>query len=134
MQKGLYAHSYLYPPVRSISEENERFFKDLRQLNSNLGTTTILASADVDRLLLLSPVKKCLTRLFVFPAITERAWLGLVRNSDGCEYGDFYGFSEYRDPKFGDFLSQRELPMEAKIERVVVRDGRVVLDSLSRGN
>lgn len=52
-----------------------------------------------------NPVTLCRARPFVFPAVSERPWIGVMAQHSDCRYED-YGYENYR-PAAG---SNRALP------------------------
>nr|VFJ58703.1 MAG: hypothetical protein BECKFW1821B_GA0114236_10437 [Candidatus Kentron sp. FW] len=41
-----------------------------------------------------NPISRCIARPFVFPAVSERPWIGVITANDDCLYHD-YGYAQY---------------------------------------
>ena len=57
----------------------------------NLGSQRIDSVPDIGN----NPIGRCTARPFVYPAMSERAWYGLIENNGPCEYVD-YGYRDYK--------------------------------------
>ena len=53
-----------------------------------------------DELLVLNPVMRCTAAPFVFPAVSERPWMGVFLSNVPCDY-KYYGFEMYRSVIYG---------------------------------
>lgn len=58
-----------------------------------------------------NPVQTCMAKPFVYPAVSEKAWVGVINMNKGCDYKD-YGYSQY----FGD-KGTNSKPLEARIPK-----------------
>ena len=68
------------------------FLSALSQMQSSIDKLSIYSpSSDA---LNLNPVKYCLARPFLYPALSERPWFGVIEGGSKCEYL-YYGFDDY---------------------------------------
>ena len=56
-----------------------------------------------------NPIKNCNTSLFIYPALTERPWTGLLKESSNCKFF-YYGFNQYGIDQSSGLISKIQHP------------------------
>lgn len=64
----------------------------------------------------INPIARCTAQPFLFPAVSERAWTGIIKDNSACEY-IYYGYEQYGLPisRSGE-SSPPELPPGIKLQ------------------
>lgn len=76
-----HASSVKNPLIERLTSIREKASKEL----------VVEAGEDMARL---NPIAECAARPFVFPAVSERPWVGIIKIGDGCAY-QHYGYPDY---------------------------------------
>lgn len=89
--KGLHQISALHP--RNPTHQNNVLINELVHLRNTSPLHFVLRpNADA---MASNPVKRCTAKPFLFPAVSERAWVDVVSDgSNGCHYV-YYGYAQY---------------------------------------
>lgn len=91
---GLASAKHLYlssskPPVAGVKNPLIERLTSIRKKADK--ALVVEAGEDMARL---NPIAECAARPFVFPAVSERPWVGIIKIGDGCAY-QHYGYPDY---------------------------------------
>ena len=75
------------------------FIKTILNLRKNEPSNVFFKSMDIHNTDINNPISICMAKPFVYSAITEMAWIGVIDLQTSCEY-EYYSYSWYfKDPK-----------------------------------
>ena len=98
---GFFQKSILNPK-RKIKIEDCSFVTDL--YNSRNNNIINIAFISDDSLYERNPITFCSAKPFIYPALSERPWVGIIQSTNGCEYYNYgysnYGFDSYTGLKY----------------------------------
>lgn len=85
------AYDYRYLPLVYSGQAENPMISHLLKLRDSPPNIVLQPSAE---LLADNPVKRCAAQPFVFPAVSERAWVDVVQGDGDCNYL-YYGYAQY---------------------------------------
>jgi hypothetical protein len=88
--KGMKKHSFL---SSARADQHQSAVVDMLMGIRSDTSTDVAFRADAS-MLVANPVKRCMAQPFVFPAVSERPWVGVITPRSDCFY-QFYGYSQY---------------------------------------
>jgi hypothetical protein len=98
VEKSYFSGSWHY-----FKGDRNALIDELKSLRSTSPRTSILEATT--ELMSQNPLKRCSARPFVFPAFSERPWVGVLHSPGiDCKY-EFYGYEYYGVSSSGDRVS-----------------------------